>query len=130
MTEVVTYYSSNAKKHQAWIAYVVLPLDGNQLLVRSEGHTEDEAKQRAIAWYEKEKARQERLYRAELEENKPVDDDGWTSNPGGVGSGKGQVFVGKLWMLNRTTGQRARIEPSELQSYEAQGYVRGGPRSK
>ncbi len=39
-------------------------------------------------------------------------------------------FAGKVWMLNRSTGERARVLPGEVESYASRGFERGGPRSK
>lgn len=44
--------------------------------------------------------------------------------------GRGGSFVGKVWMLNRATGERARVLPGEVDDYAARGFERGGPRSK
>lgn len=38
--------------------------------------------------------------------------------------------IGKVWMLNRQTSHRVRIEADQVSKYEWMGYVRGGPRSK
>lgn len=45
-------------------------------------------------------------------------------------SGKGKVFVGTIWMINRNTGARARIPAEQYDAFVAQGFERGGPRSK
>jgi hypothetical protein len=44
--------------------------------------------------------------------------------------GRGGMFVGKVWMLNRSTGERARVLPGEVADYVAKGFEKGGPRSK
>jgi len=44
--------------------------------------------------------------------------------------GRGECFAGKVWMLNRATGERARVASGEVADYVAKGYERGGPRSK
>jgi len=41
-----------------------------------------------------------------------------------------EMFGGKVWMLNRATGERARVLPDEVESYAAKGFEKGGPRSK
>ncbi len=43
---------------------------------------------------------------------------------------QGAQFAGKVWMLNRATGERARVLPGEVESYTSRGFERGGPRSK
>ncbi len=47
-----------------------------------------------------------------------------------VPQGRSGSFVGKVWMLNRATGERARVEPHRVVAFEACGFERGGPRSK
>lgn len=37
--------------------------------------------------------------------------------------------AGKVWMVNKQTGDKKRIAESEIVQYEWAGYVRGGPRS-
>jgi hypothetical protein len=120
VTQVVTYYSSNAKPNQAWIAYALLP-DGNIWQVRCEGASEQEASQKAINLYEAEKGKW-----ARLEPYKHEDSDEAEYKP----SGRGVGLAGKIWVFNRATGQRARIDAAEMASYEAKGYIKGGPRSK
>ena len=117
---IITYHSSNAKPHEAWLAYVELA-NGEQWLVRFHGATEQEAKEKAIARWASEKDRY--AY--------PEHDD---CQMPPVRSGKGShasaMFAGKVWVINRETHDLKRIDPSELTAYEARGYVRGGPRSK
>lgn len=57
-----------------------------------------------------------------------IEEDGWSSGFEAPTSTHG--LAGKVWVLNRTTGHRTRIDVSEVVSYEANGYVKGGPRSK
>lgn len=38
-------------------------------------------------------------------------------------------LAGKIWMVNRQTGHKTRIDPVEQQAFEANGYQKGGPRS-
>ena len=109
---IVTYHSVNSKPHEAWLAYIVLST-GEQWLVRCVGHTEEEAKTRAQALWEKEQAR----YATVNAMCEPSE-------------GRGHHFAGKVWVINRETHDLRRIALSELASYEAQGYVRGGPRSR
>lgn len=42
---------------------------------------------------------------------------------------RGHHFAGKIWMVNKSTNHKTRIDQSQLSEYEANGYVRGGPRS-
>ena len=125
---VVTYHSANAKPAESWIAYVVLS-NGEYWLVRCVGPTEDAATERARNLYSGELARAKRLqspeaYRRDNELGpKPKPEGGWTTAPAGHHSGK-------LWVLNRSTGHRARIDASEFAGYQTKGYVKAGPRSR
>ena len=39
-------------------------------------------------------------------------------------------FAGKVWMLNRSTGERARVHHNDVAEYQCKGFVLGGPRSR
>ncbi len=127
--QIVTYYSSNAKSFEAWLAYIVLPT-GEQWLVRFHGKTEQEAIDKAKFRWESEQKR----YQSEPIEDSLPDHAGAYGTEAMVKvDGRGahlRAMVGKLWVINRATQHLCRIDPSELQDYEGQGYVRGGPRSK
>lgn len=125
MVDVVTYHSQNAKPHECWIGYVVLS-DGNQLQVRISGATEQAVIDKARWFWASEKARQDRA-RASIGDQAASDGENLISDRP---SGKGQVFLGKVWMLNRATGERARVDAGEVGNYEGRGFVKGGPRSK
>ena len=121
MCDVVTYHSVNAKPHQQWIGYAVLP-DGNQWGVRFEGRAELEVIDRARAFYAKEKARQDRLFpgaavEAQQEKESPE------------GPGRGHAASGTVWLLNRKTQARARVAPDQVAECLAKGYVRAGPKT-
>lgn len=124
MTNIVTYHSINAKPNEAWLAYVVLP-SGEQWLVRFAASTEAAAIEAAKARWEHEKKRYSR-------HNEIVDDA--VKVPAFADcqapSGRGAHFAGKLWVIHQTTRELKRIDPSELDSHLAGGYIRGGPRSK
>lgn len=45
------------------------------------------------------------------------------------GEGRGKANIGKVWMVNKATGQRARVEADSVSDFQSRGYVRGGPRS-
>ena len=119
---IITYHSSNAKPHEAWLAYVELA-NGEQWLVRCVGYSELEARTKAQVLWDREQAK----YAAH---NSKVDCQG--EQPKKI-DGRGahlHHFAGKVWMINRVTHDLKRIDPNELTVYEANGYVRGGPRSK
>lgn len=113
MTAVVTYHSANAKPHEAWLAYVVMP-DGNQWSVRFAGSTEEEASNRAIALWESERAK----CNSEPE-------DPWAN------AGRGAHFLGKTWLINVASREKIRIDKDKADELVATGeWERGGPRSK
>jgi len=125
MTEVVTYYSSNAKPKEQWLAYAVLP-DGSQWLVRCAGETEEIAKGKAIRLYEAERAK----FKAQEPELKK---DGFTdNNPWPVqGDGRGHHFAGKKWVMNIATREKLRLDEAEAASrVAAGGWAYAGPRTK
>lgn len=112
---IITYQSSNAKPHEAWLAYVELE-NGEQWLVRCTGHTELEAKTKAQVLWDRERDKYK------------VHNDAVIKIEGRGGHFKANA--GKVWVINRSTHHLCRIDPNELASYESRGYVRGGPRSK
>jgi hypothetical protein len=115
---IITYHSSNAKPHEAWLAYVELA-NGEQWLVRCTGHTELEAKTKCQVLWDRE---QKKYALSNAAKDVAVPD---------IKRGDlREKFAGKVWVINRSTHHLCRIDPSELVSYEAKGYVRGGPRSK
>lgn len=123
--KVVTYFSDRPNSpNEKWSGCCILP-SGQRLEIWFCAGSEQAVIERAQAFYAREKARQDRLYASTkaAADNDEVEEVVRTS-------GKGAQFVGKVWMLNRATGERARVLPGEVASYAAQGYVRGGPRSK
>jgi hypothetical protein len=130
---IITYHSSNAKPHEAWLAYVELA-NGEQWLVRCTGHSELEAKTKAQVLWDRERAKYKvhnELVDNAVAEMKKVDCQGeQPKRIDGRGAHASAMFAGKMWMINRATHHLCRIDPSELTVYEAKGYVRGGPRSK
>lgn len=121
MTNIVTYHSVSAKPHEAWLAYVVLP-SGEQWLVRCTGHSELEAKTKAQVLWDKE---QKKYAKAN-----EMADCLIAAGHDKLLEGRGRHFAGKVWVINRAMHDLKRIDPNELDSYLANGYVRGGPRSK
>lgn len=39
-------------------------------------------------------------------------------------------LAGKVWMINRSTQTKTRVDPSQVAEFETRGFVRGGPRSR
>lgn len=122
--QVVTYHSVNAKPDQQWSGCCVLP-SGQRLEIWFCAGSEQGVIDRARAFYEREKARQDRLYGSTVA---AADNDEAEVNA--AGPSREQVFTGKVWMLNRETGERARVSPGEVGSYIARGFNKAGPRSK
>lgn len=116
--KVITYQSANAKPDERWIGYVVLP-NGQNWQVRFSGSDEQSVIANAKTVYVAERGKQTRL-RGSLDSETGKD----------TPSGSRHHFSGKVWVVNRITHDLKRIEQHELTSYEANGYVRGGPRSK
>jgi len=117
-TQIVTYHSTNAKPNEAWLAYAVLP-NGDQWLVRCTGHSELEAITKAQVLWDREQKRYSLHSEVAAMSAATFKDDK-----------RGAAFAGKVWVIHQTTRELKRINPKELDSHLAGGYVRGGPRSK
>lgn len=117
--KITTYHNPNEK--HAWVALVELP---PRLYMPFFGPTEEMARMAAENWFQYE--RQRKIVGSVATEVATTPDNRTGYNPGG----RGTQFIGKVWMLNRQTGERARIDVAEISQYEARGYVKGGPRSK
>lgn len=132
---VLTYHSENASQDQSWAGCCVLP-NGKRLEIWFCGPTEEWVRNRAQAFYDREKVRQDQLYGSTIAAaanhlREIADDDLKKTMVDAIqASGRGAQFVGKVWMLNRATGERARVLPAEVADYAAKGFERGGPRSK
>jgi hypothetical protein len=127
-TDIVTYKSDNAARDDmVYLAYVVLP-NGEYWNVRFNGPTEEIAKSKAIALWNKENAKWERLglnkSEPEEEESEPVatQADPWAS------VGRGKHFAGTVWMRNAEGLKRVAL--TEIALYEKNGYHRSSPRGK
>lgn len=136
---VLVFHTSDSAFATPWLGYVVMP-NGKRLEIPFFGDSEQNVRLRALAFWDKESARQRSLGAADLEPVADIDQDDKPApakiiyaKPAaapGKGPGKGKVFKGKVWMINRKNGERARVEPSQVPAFEARGFVRGGPRSK
>lgn len=89
------------------------------------GATEDEAKLKARKWVGEVSSVE---YRERMAELKPADIKPETSD--NEGAGRGKHFAGKVWLLNRATGHKCRVEPDQVEGLMQNGYVKAGPRSK
>lgn len=122
---IIVYYSPDARPHERYLSFIELP-DKSQLLIRHCGETEEQARERAREFWGYEKERQLRLMgkRAALAAPKPAQVTATASD-----TPRTSGFAGKIWVVNRGTQHKCRIDPGELPEYESRGYVRGGPRS-
>jgi hypothetical protein len=140
---VLVFHTSDSAFATPWLGYVVMP-NGKRLEIPFFGDSEQNVRTRALAFWDKESARQRSLGAADLEPVADIDQDepaklvmAQRPKPAakpaaapGKGPGKGKVFKGKVWMINRKNGERARVDPAYVTAYETRGFVRGGPRSK
>ena len=81
------------------------------------GKTEEEAREKLNDFLNKKPAK---------EDVEPADKD----NTIQAGIGRGLANTGKVWLLNRKDKARARVEPSKVDAYLAQGWELGGPKTK
>ena len=110
-TSVVTYqacHGNNLPQQLQFIAQVMLP-NGKFWGVYFTGSTQIEVVNKAIACWNAEEAK--------IKERLPT--------------GAGQVFenqhhfAGKIWMFNKQTGDKVRIDSAQITEYEFKGYERG-----
>lgn len=139
-----SYEGQDEWVNKKWLAHMNL---GNDVYMSFFGSTKKEAEDRARAWYETETARYNRIDKSQVV-TAPVDETNkeWSNSWNDkivdadekhlkeikIINNKGHHFAGKVWMvkiLADGTKDKKRIDPSEQSSYEANGYVRGGPRS-
>lgn len=114
MTTIVTYESKNvSNSKERWMAYAVLP-NGDLWLVRCTGETEEIAATKARTLYESERAKV-----------KPSVSDYLNKEA----KSSQHHNAGKVWMVNKQTGDKKRVKPEEVNNLIWAGYVRGGPRS-
>lgn len=101
---------------------------GNDTYMSFFGVTEEEAKTKALSWYEAERVRWGKIGLApeNVDEKhlSPIVDPWAALKP----EGRGHHFVGKVWMLNKNN-HKVRVDAAEQSGYEAKGYKLGGPRS-
>lgn len=133
MVFVIRSYEGNDEwVSKKWLAHMNL---GNDVYMSFFGATKVEAEDKARLWYEREKSRIERQYVPDGQVKVAVKSDwnaGWGNalNAGNDWGNTEHKMAGKVWMLNRSTGDRARIEQNEVAKYEQNGYIKAGPRSK
>lgn len=114
---------------------------GRNIFMTFFGKSAEEAFTRADDWFTAETIRQKKL-EGKLTDNvaaiannvakaivgaMPDEELVEATGPGSVGN-RGLHFAGKVWMFN-SANNRVRVAASEVDSYLAQGYIKGGPRS-
>lgn len=126
MTDTVTYFSQNhINPNEAWSAYVILPT-GKRWGVVAFGETEQQAIDKIVSLYESETAKL--INKAMSIAAKPLIDAIPQSYD--TRNGRGHHFAGKVWMIHSFTRAKQRVNPDEVAKYEAEGWIKGGPRSK
>lgn len=111
-----------------WLAHLNL---GNDLFMSFLRGTKKEAEDAARDWYERESKRFKHQDSCNMDgEGKKEDGCGDVPASNGWGSSGDHKMIGKVWMLNRTTGERTRIDGGLVAEYEGKGFVKAGPRSK
>jgi len=124
MAQTITYHSTNAPTGQEWMAYAVLP-NGQRWNVYSMASTEVEAIDKIVSLYEAEAAKF--VNKAIAMAAQPLID----AIPQSYDNrGRGHHFAGKVWMIHSFTRAKQRVNPDEVAKYEAEGWIKGGPRSK
>lgn len=48
----------------------------------------------------------------------------------GANVGRGAHLIGLVWLVNRTTKEKKRVPPGDVDAMLAQGWERGGPKTK
>lgn len=129
MTNTITYFSQNAPAGQEWMAYALLP-NGQRWQVYAMAASEAEAVEKINSLYESERAKIKAAdpwtaVNANMQELGKKIADGIS-----VPTGRGSHFVGKVWLIHSFTRAKIRVDQSEVAKYMADGYERGGPRSK
>ena len=94
-------------------------VNGRPAPVYAIGSTESEAIENAKTFWEKETAKLSKLYKSESR-------DAAIERVASTASRN----LGKIWVINRATKERKRVEASEVEALVANGWVKGGPRTK
>ncbi len=126
--KIISYFSEEPiAPNMAWLAYVILP-SGKMWDVRFNGSTKEAAIESAKRLYLSELARF-KTNREDIENDKVKPVARGKKAPRSLPSVKKSRGKGQIWVVNRKTGKRARIDPASLAEYESKGFVKGGPRS-
>jgi predicted RNase H-like HicB family nuclease len=105
----------------SWVAMFYNPANNMAQMVNFHGKTENEAREMAVNWWRKTFAirepRQSDLAASDSSGHRVASVEG--------GCGRGKVFIGKKWMINRKTKERARVAESDIATYQANGFEFG-----
>ena len=131
MTETVTYFSQNhINPNEAWSAYVILPT-GKRWGVVAFGETEQQAVDKIVSLYEAEKLKATSNYQKAATDFNNTKENLTTAKAFPIERlSRGHHFAGKVWMIHSFTKAKQRVNPDEVAKYEAEGWIKGGPRSK
>ncbi|SRR5216684_24529 len=125
MIDIVTYQSQSCQREDLeWLAYIVLP-NGEYWGVRFNGATEEIARLKAMARWNKEREKNKHHDLVPALLNKQQENDHWAA----LIAAPSHHFTGKIWMRN-AEGELKRIALTEIEMYEKNGYRRSRPRSK
>lgn len=137
-TDIVTYKSDNAAREDLlWLAYIVLP-NGEYWGVRFNGATEEIAKTKALATWQREQEKWKALEPLIEQTNQQFKPQGAAigsqllinTNDPWAEAEKQHHLAGKVWMIHKDSREKKRVALTEIVMYEKLGYERGGPRSK
>lgn len=129
--QIITYHSTNAA--QPWLAFAILP-NGQQWMVHATGLSEAEASEKIQKLAASELNRFGKFVSvgrtSSASRNAPAIKPAAPIKSADEWSNFSQHHLaGRIWIVNETTREKKRIAPSELDSYVANGWKRGGPRS-
>lgn len=114
MPDILTYECTNAPTEKLrWLACFHGKARGEAIPMNFNGETEQEAIDKLTAWWHN------------INSVNPVVSQTAQDKADQIMSyvGRGQCFVGKVWVVNKDGGKR--VMPEEVDSYLAQGYIRG-----
>ena len=128
--QITTYRSKNAKPELAWLA--VLTNDGGMPVgIRFMGSSEAYVIAEARSWIKEQrplKPFERDIPVAQYRTYKASKSSGIAPIKSESGPGRGQGFVGKVWMWHAGLDKRLRVPASEVDQLELDGWVRKGPR--
>lgn len=121
MSNYITYHSTNAPAGEEWCAYLT------KFKVFCFGSTEQAAKDRAQAFYDKERVRV--CWQGEVGDKGIPEGIGSAPNHAEFEKSSGHGNAGKVWMRHPAHGLK-RMPANEQLELESAGWYRSGPRGK